>query len=145
MCDMRHAYNLASKHSESTSAKGKKQHEKKATYSTLEAGDRVLVRNLTNGTRRSRKPADNTEFYTGTCCLPCDFLPLTPPPWRNRQANKQRKTEHYNPRPLQEEYTSGSEDGETPTYTLRERYRDATPGQNETTKMSEVEYNNPNV
>ena len=48
---------------------------------------------------------DNTEFYTGTCCLPCDFLPLTPPPWRNRQANKQRKTEHYNPRPLQEKKT----------------------------------------
>ena len=44
---MRHAYNLASKHSESTRAKGKKQHDKKASYSTLEAGDRVLVRNLT--------------------------------------------------------------------------------------------------
>ena len=39
--DMRHACNLASKHSESTSTKGKKQHDKKATYSTLEAGDRV--------------------------------------------------------------------------------------------------------
>ena len=170
--DMRHAYNLASKHSESTSAKGKKQHDKKASYSTLEAGDRVLVRNLTERggpgklrshwedivhvvvNRKPDSPVYEIKPETGkgrhrvlhrNLLLPCDFLPLKPPQWRNRQAKKRRKTEHYNTRPVQEEDTSGSEGGEIPTYTLRERYRDAIPGQKETTKKSEAEYNDPNV
>lgn len=136
--DMRHAYNLASKHNESTSAKGKKQHDKEASYSTLEAGDRVLVRNLTERggpgklrshwedivhvvvNRKPDSPVYEIKPETGkgrhrvlhrNLLLPCDFLPLTPPQWRNRQAKKRRKTEHYNTRPVQEEDTSGSETG----------------------------------
>ena len=120
-------------------AKEKKQYDKKATYSTLEAGDRVLVRNLMEHSgpgklrshwedivhvvvnRKPDSPVYEIKPETGkgrhrvlhrNLLLPCDFLPLTPPPWRNRQAKKRRKTEHYNTRPVQEEDTSGSKDGE---------------------------------
>ena len=92
---MRDAYSLASEHIQSPSAKGKKQHDEKATYSTLEAGDRVLVRNLTErgdlGKLQShwqdmihvvvnvnqaalfikispKQGKDDTKFYTRTCC-----------------------------------------------------------------------------
>ena len=92
---MRDAYSLASEHIQSPSSKGKKQHDKKVTYSTLEAGDRVLVRNLTEcggfGKLRShwqdmihvvvnvnqtalfiklspKQGKDDTKFYTRTCC-----------------------------------------------------------------------------
>ena len=64
---MRYACNLASKHSESTSVKGKKQHDKKASYSTLEAGDQVSVRNR-NGTRQSRKTAVSLGRHSARCC-----------------------------------------------------------------------------
>ena len=44
---------------------------------------------------------------------------------------------HHNTRPVQEDDTSCSEDGETPTYTLRERYRNAIPGQKKTRGKSQ--------
>ena len=143
---MRSAYSMARKHSASMSAKGKKQHDKKATYSTLEPGDRVLVRNLTErggpGKLRShwedvihivvdRKPDSpvyEVKPETGNgrhrvlhrnLLLPCDFLPLTPPPLPRNKQLKEKANKRHDPQPMQEQHASDSEDGETPTYILR--------------------------
>jgi hypothetical protein len=43
---MNDAYTLASEHAIKNSSKGKKNYDKGARYSTLQPGDRVLVRNL---------------------------------------------------------------------------------------------------
>ena len=152
--EMKEAYNVASKLSARTSAKGKKQHDKIATLSTLEAGDRVLVRNLTErggpGKLRShwddmvhivvnRKPdcpvyEVKPEAENGRdLLLPCNFLPLTPPPARNSQPKIQARNEPPNRRAVPEVNPSDSEDEETLAYVLRERRQDTTPMQRETT------------
>ena len=132
------------------SAKGKKQHDKKATYSTLEPGDRVLIRNLTErggpGKLRShwedvihivvdRKPDSpvyEVKPETGNgrhrvlhrnLLLPCDFLPLTPPTLPRNKQLKEKANKRHDPQPMQEQHASDSEDGETPTYILRKECR----------------------
>ena len=43
---MKHAYQLAAKHSHSSGEKAKGYHDQKVRHATLQIGDRVLVRNL---------------------------------------------------------------------------------------------------
>lgn len=101
---MQEAYSLAAKNANKSTTRGRTQHDKKATFTKLLTGDRVLVRNVTErggpGKLRSfwektvyrvtKQNRENpvyevtpesgngkTRVLHGNMLLPCDFLPAT--------------------------------------------------------------------
>ena len=114
---MTEAYSLAAEKSRMSSAKGKQFQDRKAHYTNLEPGDRVLVRNLSERggpgklraywedqihvvvERKGENPVYEVKTEGGNkknrvlhrnLLLPCDFLPVTPEQ-EHRTMNKTRR------------------------------------------------------
>ena len=130
---MMEAYSLAAKKADTSAAKGKMFQDRKAHFTDLEPGDRVLVRNLSErggpGKLRAhwedqihvvvRRKGESPVYEVkpeGTSgkslilhrnlLLPCDFLPLTVQPTRlngNRNPRRNQRRKNRYPPPQREE------------------------------------------